>query len=140
VAAVIADVVAQTDRFGVEDREWVDELEIDRGEGHATRVTLIILALATAALRTAPVVMGLNGTRPYGVHTCWPAPTSLVVSSRNWVLGPAGSWRPDTSGRASRGDRGELHGSRGGAPAGTSRMSWRCRLGVALACAGLNRG
>jgi len=69
VAAVIADVVAQANRFGVEDREWVDELDMDRRDDDFTPATMVILGLATAELRTAPAVMGLDGTRPYAVHT-----------------------------------------------------------------------
>ena len=69
VAAVITDVVAQADRFDVQDREWVDELEIDGHDGDFSAATLVILGLATAELRTAPAVLSLDSTRPYAVHT-----------------------------------------------------------------------
>ena len=36
---VIADVVAQTDRFDVQDREWVDELEIDGNDDDFSAAT-----------------------------------------------------------------------------------------------------
>jgi len=69
LAAVIADVVAQANRFDVPDREWVDELEVDgRGDDFST-ATMVILGLATAELRTAPGVLSLDSTRPYAVHT-----------------------------------------------------------------------
>jgi hypothetical protein len=67
--AVITGLVDQADRFEVEDRDWVDELEIDgRGEDF-TPATMVILGLAAAELRTAPGVLGLDSTRPYAVHT-----------------------------------------------------------------------
>lgn len=68
LAAVIADVVAQADRFGVEEREWVDELQIDGRDHDFSAATMAILGLATAELRTAPAVLGLDSTRPYAVH------------------------------------------------------------------------
>jgi hypothetical protein len=69
LAAVIADVVAQANRFDVPDREWVDELEIDGRDDDFSTATMVILGLATAELRTAPAVLSLDSTRPYGVHT-----------------------------------------------------------------------
>jgi len=67
--AVIADVVDQADRFDVEEREWVDELEIDGRDDDLTASTMVILGLATAELRTAPAVLSLDSSRPYAVHT-----------------------------------------------------------------------
>ena len=67
--AVIADVVDQAERFDVQEREWVDELEIDGRDDDFTAATMVILGLATAELRTAPAVLNLDSTRPYGVHT-----------------------------------------------------------------------
>jgi hypothetical protein len=67
--AVIADVVDQADRFHVEEREWVDELEIDGHDDDFTASTMVILGLATAELRTAPAVLSLDSSRPYTVHT-----------------------------------------------------------------------
>jgi hypothetical protein len=69
VAAVIADVVAQADRFDIQDREWVDELDIDGRDDDFTSATMVILGLATAEVRTAPAVLSLDSTRPYAVHT-----------------------------------------------------------------------
>jgi hypothetical protein len=69
LAAVIADVVAQTDRFDVQDREWVDELEIDGNDDDFSAATMVILGLATAELRTAPAVLSLDSGRPYAVHS-----------------------------------------------------------------------
>ena len=69
LAAVIGDVVAQADRFDVQDREWVDELEIDGRDGDFTAATMAVLGLATAELRTAPAVLSLDSSRPYTVHT-----------------------------------------------------------------------
>jgi hypothetical protein len=68
VAAVIADVVAHANRFDIEDREWVDELEIDGRDGELTPATMVILGLATAELRTAPAVLCLDSSRPCAVH------------------------------------------------------------------------
>ena len=69
VAAVIADVVAQADRFGVQDREWIEELEIDGHDDDFSASTMVILGLATAELRAAPTVLNLGSSRPYAVHT-----------------------------------------------------------------------
>lgn len=68
LAAVITDVVSHADRFNVEDREWIDELEIDRRDDEFSASTMVILGLATAELRTAPAVLSLDSSRPYGVH------------------------------------------------------------------------
>jgi hypothetical protein len=67
--AVIADVVDQAERFDVQEREWVDELEIDGRDDDFTAATMVILGLATAELRTAPAVLSLDSSRPYAVHT-----------------------------------------------------------------------
>jgi len=67
--AVIADVVHQAECFDVQDREWVDELEIDGRDDEFTAATMVILGLATAELRTAPAVLSLDSSRPYAVHT-----------------------------------------------------------------------
>jgi hypothetical protein len=67
--AVIAELSYEADRFDLldEDREWLDELAID-ARGDFTPATMVILGLAAAELRTAPSVLALEGTRPYGVH------------------------------------------------------------------------
>ena len=67
--AVITGLVDQADRFGVEERDWVDELEIDGCDDDITSATMVILGLAAAELRTAPAVLGLDSSRPYAVHT-----------------------------------------------------------------------
>jgi hypothetical protein len=67
--AVITGLVDQADRFGVEERDWVDELEIDGYDDDITSATMVILGLAAAELRTAPAVLGLDSSRPYAVHT-----------------------------------------------------------------------
>jgi hypothetical protein len=67
--AVITGLVDQADRFDVEEREWVDELEIDGRDDDITRATMVILGLAAAELRTAQAVLGLDSARPYAVHT-----------------------------------------------------------------------
>ena len=67
--AVITGLVDQADRFAVEDRDWVDELEIDGCDDDITSATMVILGLAAAELRTAPAVLGLDSSRPYTVHT-----------------------------------------------------------------------
>ena len=67
--AVITDLVDQADRFALEEREWVDELEIDGRDDGITPATMVILGLAAAELRTAPAVLGLDSSRPYAVHT-----------------------------------------------------------------------
>ncbi|MBV8862985.1 MAG: hypothetical protein JO082_07320 [Mycobacterium sp.] len=68
VRAVIADVVAQAERFDVQEREWVDELQIDHRDDDFTAATMVILGLAIAELRTAPAVLSLESSRPYAVH------------------------------------------------------------------------
>ena len=67
--AVITGLVDQADRFEVEERDWVDELEIDGRRDDFTRSTMVILGLAAAELRTAPAVLALESTRPYAVHS-----------------------------------------------------------------------
>jgi hypothetical protein len=67
--AVMTGLVDHADRFGVEEREWVDELQIDGRDDHLSPATMVILGLAAAELRTAPAVLGLDSTRPYAVHT-----------------------------------------------------------------------
>jgi len=67
--AVITGLVHQADRFAVEEREGVDELEVDGCDDDITPATMVILGLAAAELRTAPVVLGLDSTRPYAVHS-----------------------------------------------------------------------
>lgn len=66
---VITGLVEQADRFEVEEREWIDELEIDGRNDELTSGTMVIMGLATAELRNAPAVRGLDGNRPYTVHT-----------------------------------------------------------------------
>jgi hypothetical protein len=66
---VIGDVLDQAERFDVQEREWVDELEIDGRDDDFTAATMVILGLATAELRTAPAVLSLDSSRPYAVHT-----------------------------------------------------------------------
>jgi hypothetical protein len=67
--AVITGLVDHADRFDVEERDWVDELEIDGRDDDLTPATMVILGLAAAELRTAPAVLGLDSARPYAVHT-----------------------------------------------------------------------
>ena len=67
--AVMTGLVDHADRYSVEEREWVDELEIDGRDDHLSPATMVILGLAAAELRTAPAVLGLDSTRPYAVHT-----------------------------------------------------------------------
>jgi hypothetical protein len=69
LATVITEVVAQADRFEVQDREWLDELEIDGRDDTFNSATMVILGLASAELRTAPAVLSLDSTRPYAVHS-----------------------------------------------------------------------
>lgn len=71
LVGVITGLVGQADRYDLEDedREWVDELAIDARDDNLSRATMVILGLAAAELRTAPAVVRLDSTRPYGVHT-----------------------------------------------------------------------
>lgn len=66
---VITGFVQQADRFEIDDREWVDELEIDGRDDDFTASTMVILGLAAAELRTAPAILQLDSSRPYAVHT-----------------------------------------------------------------------
>jgi hypothetical protein len=68
LAAVIADLVAHADRYGLPEREWIDELEVDAHDDDFSSSTMVILGLATAELRTAPTVLELESSRPYAVH------------------------------------------------------------------------
>jgi hypothetical protein len=67
--AVIVGLVDQADRFGLEERDWVDELEIDGREDYLSPATMVILGLAAAEVRTAPAVLALDSSRPYAVHS-----------------------------------------------------------------------
>jgi len=67
--SVISGLVNEADRLGAEERDWVEELEIDWREDQVTSATMVILGLATAGLRTAPAVVNLGTTRPCAVHT-----------------------------------------------------------------------
>ena len=67
--AVLTGLVDQADRFDVEERDWIDELEIDGCDDHVTPATMVILGLAVAELWTAPAVLGWEATRPSAVHT-----------------------------------------------------------------------
>jgi hypothetical protein len=69
LAAVIADIVSHADRYGLPEREWIDELEIDARDDDFNSATMVILGLAVGELRTAPAVLSLDSSRPYGVHT-----------------------------------------------------------------------
>jgi hypothetical protein len=66
---VITGFVQQADRFEIDDRDWLDELEIDGREDAFTSSTMVILGLAAAELRTCPAILELESTRPYAVHT-----------------------------------------------------------------------
>jgi hypothetical protein len=65
---VITGIVQQADRYAIDEREWIDELEIERRDDELTASTMVILGLATAELRTAPAVLELESSRPYAVH------------------------------------------------------------------------
>lgn len=66
---VITGFVQQADRFEIDERDWVDELEIDGRDEDFTASTMVILGLACAELRTAPAILELDSSRPYAVHT-----------------------------------------------------------------------
>jgi hypothetical protein len=66
--ALITGLVDHADRFDVQERDWVDELEIDGRDDDLTPATMVILGLAAAELRTAPGVLGRDSARPYAVH------------------------------------------------------------------------
>lgn len=70
VMDVIADLVDHADRYALKDdeREWVDELAIEGEEDDLRPATMTILGLACSELRTAPAVLALDSSRPYGVH------------------------------------------------------------------------
>ena len=66
---IIVGLVEQAYRHDVEEREWIEELEIDGRGDDFNSATMVILGLAAAELRTAPAILGLESTRPYAVHT-----------------------------------------------------------------------
>jgi hypothetical protein len=66
---VITGFVQQADRFEIDERDWLEELEIDGREDDFTSSTMVILGLAAAELRTSPAILELDSTRPYTVHT-----------------------------------------------------------------------
>ncbi len=71
IIEVISGLVGQADRFALDEdsREWLDELAIDARDDDLRPATMVLLGLASAELRTAPAVLELDSTRPYGVHT-----------------------------------------------------------------------
>jgi hypothetical protein len=71
IMAVIEGLVGQADRFVLdeESREWLDELAIDARDDALRPTTMVLLGLASAELRTAPAVLALDSSRPFGVHT-----------------------------------------------------------------------
>lgn len=71
VLAVITGLVAQADRYELDDdeREWVDELARDGRDETLSRATMVILGLAASELRTAPAVLALDSSRPHTVYT-----------------------------------------------------------------------
>lgn len=70
VMDVIADLVDHADRYALQDdeREWLDELEIEGEDDDLRPATMTILGLACSELRTAPTVLALDSSRPYAVH------------------------------------------------------------------------
>jgi hypothetical protein len=70
VLRVIEALVHQADRhrIGDEDREWIDELGLDARDDALVPITVVLLGLAAAELRTCPAVVALDGGRPHGVH------------------------------------------------------------------------
>lgn len=66
---IITGLVHQAESHDVEEREWLEELEVDGREGDFNPATMVILGLAAAELRTAPAILRLDGSRPYAVHT-----------------------------------------------------------------------
>jgi hypothetical protein len=66
---IITGLVEQAYRHDVEEREWIEELEIDGRGDDFNPATMVILGLAASELRTAPAILGLESTRPYAVHT-----------------------------------------------------------------------
>ena len=67
---VIADIAAEAGRYRLADaeREWIDELALDAREDAIVPVTLAVLGLAAAELRTARAVLALDSSRPHRVH------------------------------------------------------------------------
>jgi hypothetical protein len=66
---IITGLVEQAIRHDVEERDWLDELELDGREDDFNSATMVILGLAAAELRTAPAILRLESSRPHAVHT-----------------------------------------------------------------------
>jgi hypothetical protein len=68
--ALISGLVGQADHYRLDeqDREWVDQLEIDARDDDLRPATMVILGLAVAELRTARAILALDNARPYTVH------------------------------------------------------------------------
>jgi hypothetical protein len=71
LSAIITGLIAEADRYGLEDgeREWIDELASDSRSGELTSATMVVLGLAAGELRTASGVLALTSPRPHRVHT-----------------------------------------------------------------------
>jgi hypothetical protein len=69
LVTVMADLVTHASRYGLEEREWIDELHADLVDEILTPSTMVILGLAATEVRTAPAVLELDSARPHGVHT-----------------------------------------------------------------------
>ncbi len=61
-----ADLMAAADRFGVDDRDWLDELKADADADQFSPASLAVLNLAAAEVRTSPGVLELDST--HNVH------------------------------------------------------------------------
>lgn len=66
IAGAAAGLLAAADRYGLEEREWIDELGIDHADGEYTPGSIGVLGLAAGEVRTAPAVVALD--TPHGVH------------------------------------------------------------------------
>ncbi|MFB1298505.1 hypothetical protein ACAG24_023615 [Mycobacterium sp. pW049] len=68
---VTADLVRYADWYALsdEEREWINELDLDARDQHLVPATMALLGLAAAELRTAQSIVTLDSSRPHRVHT-----------------------------------------------------------------------
>lgn len=96
LVTVMADLVTHAARYGLDQREWIDELHADLIDEILTPSTMVILGLAATEVRTAPAVLELDSARPHAVHTT----LTRADDARSQFAGLAARTKPPVARRA----------------------------------------
>lgn len=95
LVTVMADLVTHAARYGLDEREWIDELHADLIDEILTPSTMVILGLAATEVRTAPHVLELDSARPHEVHTA----LTRADAARSQFASLGASTKPPTTRR-----------------------------------------